>query len=207
MKKFILTLALVAAATSAFAQIRIGAGYTNNSTASPSDDEALVTRGFYVEGTYDIALGSNFAIVPGLRYSFAGNKEVQGIEIDDVDLADVEAALAEHNIYVPVMFQCSVPVGAVKLFAFAGPTFQFAISSMMNVAASVLGFEVDEDVSLLGEDGLLKRGDIAVGGGVGAEFGKFQIKAAYDYGLMNRSILESETLKSQQIRVGVSYLF
>lgn len=208
MKKILLTLALVAAtATSAFAQLGIGAGYTNNSSSNPSDGEALVTKGFYVEGTYGIALGSNLSIVPGIRYTFAANGDAQGIDIEDIDIAEVSASLAEHNIYVPVMAQLSVPMGAVKLLAFAGPTFQFALSSMLNVAANVGGMGFDTDIDLLGEDGLFKRTDVALGGGVGVEFGNFQVKAAYDFGLMNRSAVDNGTIKGQQLRVGVAYLF
>ena len=208
MKKIILTLALVAAAaTSAFAQIGIGAGFTNNSEATPGDGDALVTKGFYVEGTYNIALGSNLSIVPGIRYTFAGNSDAKGIDIEDIDFADVSASLAEHNLYIPVMAQLSVPMGAVKLLAFAGPTFQFALSSMLNVAASVAGVGFDTDVDLLGDDALFKRTDVALGGGVGVEFGQFQVKAAYDFGLLNRSAINNETIKGQQLRVGVTYLF
>ena len=201
-------MALVAvAATSAFAQIGIGAGFTNNSEATPNDGDALVTKGFYVEGTYNIPVGNFLSIVPGLRYTFAGNNDAQGIEIEDIDIAEIKASLAEHNIYVPVMFQCGIPLGGIKLIAFAGPTFQFALSSMMNVAANVGSIGFDQDVNLLGEDGLFNRTDITVGGGVGVEFGSFQVKASYDLGLLNRSAVDNETIKGQQVRIGAAFLF
>lgn len=208
MKKILITIALIcAAAISAAAQIGIGAGYTNNSEANPSDGQALVTRGFYVEGTLGIPLGSTLSIVPGVRYTFAGNGDAKGISIDDIDIADVKASLAEHNIYVPVMAQLNVPMGPVKLLAFAGPTFQFAISSMLNVAANVGGASFDADRDLLGENGLFTRTDIALGGGVGIQFGSLQIKAAYDFGMMNRSAVERETIRGQQLRIGAAILF
>ena len=208
MKKIILTLALVAAAaTSAFAQIGVGAGYLNNNTSASSTGEALVTNGFYVEGTYNFNVGNFLSVVPGIRYTFAGDNDAKGIEIEDIDIAEVSAALTEHNIYVPVMLQANIPVGSAKVFAFAGPTFQFALSSMLDVAASIGGVGFDTDIDLLGENGLFKRTDIALGGGVGIEFSHFQVKAAYDFGLMNRSAIEHETVKGQQLRIGVAYLF
>ena len=80
MKKIILTLALVAAAaTSAFAQIGVGAGYLNNNTSASSTGEALVTNGFYVEGTYNFNVGNFLSVVPGIRYTFAGDNDAKGI--------------------------------------------------------------------------------------------------------------------------------
>lgn len=208
MKRIVLTLALAAVtATSAFAQIGIGAGFTNNSEATPNDGEALVSKGFYVEGTYNIPVGNILSIVPGLRYSFSSNSNVRGIKIDDISLADLKASLAEQNVYIPVMLQCGIPMGNIKLLAFAGPTFQLALSSVLNVAAEVERISIDKDVDLLGENGLFKRTDITVGGGVGVGFGSFQIKAAYDFGLLDRSSLDNRTYKGQQIRIGAAYLF
>lgn len=208
MKKIILTLAIVAAAaTSAFAQIGIGAGFTNSSASSSEDGENLVTKGFYVEGTYNIHIGNCLSIVPGVRYAFTGNGDPMGIDIEDIDFAEVNTSIAEHNLYIPVMAQVNVPIGGAKVFVFAGPTFQFAISSLLNVVAKVGEIGFDQDVDLLGEDGLFKRTDIALGGGVGIEFHQFQLKAGYDFGLMNRSIVDGGTIKGQQLRMGIAYLF
>lgn len=208
MKRIVLTLVLaVVASASAFAQLGIGAGFTNNSQSAADDGKALVSKGFYVEGIYNIPIGNVLSIVPGVRYAFSSNGNIRDIKIDDISLADLKASLSEQNIYVPVMLQCGVPMGNIKLLAFAGPTFQFALSSVLNVAAEVERFSLDKNIDLLGENGLFKRTDIFVGGGVGVEFGRFQVKAAYDFGLLNRSSNDNRTYKGQQIRIGAAYLF
>lgn len=206
MKKVILTLALVAvAATSAFAQIGIGAGYANNSQKI-GDADPTTTNGFYVEGTYNIPVATNFSIVPGVRYTYLGKSNSASGTIAGINIGG-SSTLVEHYIAVPVMAQYGIDLGGANIFAFAGPTFSYGLASQTKVEASVAGFSADKPIDNYGENSNYGRANVFVGGGIGIQLGSFQIKGAYDCGLLNRFDSENIVGKDNQFRVGVAYIF
>lgn len=206
MKKVILTIALVAAAaTSAFAQIGIGAGYANNAQKI-GDSDPSTTNGFYVEGTYNIPVAGEFSIVPGIRYTYLGKANSASTSIAGISISG-SSTLVEHYIAVPVMAQYGIDLGSAKVFAFAGPTFSFGLASQTKVEASVAGISADKPIDNYGENSPYGRSNVFVGGGLGIQLGSFQIKGAYDFGLLNRYDSENVTCKDSQFRVGVAYLF
>ena len=206
MKKIIMTLALVAvAATSAFAQFGIGAGYANNAQKIGENDPNT-TNGFYVEGTYSIPVAGTFAIVPGLRYTYLGSSSSTGTEIAGIAVG-ASSSLVEHYLSLPVMAQYGIDLGAAQLFAFAGPTFAMGLASTLSGEAHVAGFGGDSKVDNYKDGSIYLRTNVFVGGGLGIQFNSFQVKAAYDFGLLNRYDSENLTCKDNQFRVGVAYLF
>ena len=206
MKKVILTLALVAAAaTSAFAQFGIGAGYANNAQ-KVGDADPTTTNGFYVEGSYSIPVAGEFSIVPGVRYTYLGKSNTAATNIAGINIGG-SSTLVEHYIAVPVMAQYGIDLGAAKLFAFAGPTFSYGLASQTKLEASVAGFSADKPIDNYGENSVYGRANVFVGGGLGLQLGSFQIKGSYDCGLLNRYDSENITCKDNQFRVGVAYLF
>ena len=209
MKKIILTIILVAvAATSAFAQFAVGAGVAHGTLNSKDvPDESLVTNGLYVEGTFSMPIADGLTFVPGLRYTLLGNSDASGIDIEDMDIADIKASITEHYLSVPLMLQFNFNVGQLNMFAFAGPTIELGLASDLSISGDVAGFNFAESVSLFGEDGLFTRTDVAVTGGAGVQIRRFFLKASYDFGLLNRSIEDGLDLNDQQLRLGVGYLF
>ena len=206
MKKIILTLALVAAAaTSASAQFGIGAGYLNSSMKESSSSESLALNGAYIEGTYSLPLADGLCFVPGLRYSFATTSDVSALEIEDFKAAGIDITMNEHYVSVPLMFQYGYDLGGAKLFAFAGPTLNAGLASSLSVKLDIAGFTGDEDVDLFKD--VFNRFDVSVGGGLGVEFSNIQVKAGYDFGLLNKSTDDRSKLNCKQLRVGVAYLF
>lgn len=207
MKKVILTLALVAAAaTSAFAQFGVGAGYANNAQKL-NDNDPSSSNGFYVEGTYAIPVSGIFSIVPGVRYTYLGKSDKAATNIAGIDIKG-SSTVVEHYLAVPVMAQCGIDLGAAKILVFAGPTFNLGLASQTKVEASVGGISADKPIDNYGEDSIYGRTNVFLGGGLGIELGSFQIKAACDAGLRNR--YDSENIKyrdAYQIRIGAAYLF
>ena len=74
MKKVLMTLALVAvAATSAFAQLSVGAGYLSNTqklsvtSGSTTTTNATTSNGFYAGADYTLDLGQGLGVVAGRR--------------------------------------------------------------------------------------------------------------------------------------------
>ena len=77
MKKVLMTLALVAvAATSAFAQISVGAGYLANTqktavtAGSTTTTTTTASQGFYAGADYTFDLGQGLGLVAGLKGAF-----------------------------------------------------------------------------------------------------------------------------------------
>lgn len=203
MKKIILTIALVAAAaTSAFAQIGVSAGYANNSQKT-KDSDPSTTNGFYVEGTYNIPVAGSFSVVPGVRYTYLGSSKSASTSILN---AGVTGSLVEHYLAIPVMAQYSIDLGAAQIFAFAGPTFSYGLASKTTIKASAAGFSADKTIDNYKDTDYL-RPNVFLGGGLGIQLGSFQVKAAYDFGLLNRMKSDKIVLKDNQFRVGVAYLF
>ena len=209
MKKIILTLILVAAAaTSAFAQFGVGVGVARGMmNTKDAPDESLVTSGLYLEGTYIMPIAGGLSFVPGLRYTLLGNSDASGIDIEDIDIADIKASITEHYISVPLMLQYNLKLGELGLFAFAGPTIELGLASDLSISGNVAGMSFAESVSLFGEDGLFTRTDVAVTGGAGIQIRKFFLKASYDFGLLNRSVETSVNLNDQQLRLGIGFQF
>lgn len=203
MKKVILTIALVAvAATSAFAQISIGAGYANNSTKVGDTDKNIITNGIYVEGNYNIPITRGLSIVPGLRYEFTTSSTNASLSF-----FSYEGTLNEHNIMAPVHAQYSIGIGdSASLILFAGPTFNYGLSSTFKSSGSVLGTTASTTEDLYAND-YFNRFDISLGGGAGIQVGRFQLKAGYDFGLLNRVDSDNVTFHTNQLRAGIAYIF
>ena len=121
--------------------------------------------------------------------------------------AGASSSLVEHYIAIPVMAQYGIDLGSAKLFAFAGPTFSYGLASKTTVEASVAGISADKPIDNYGDNSAYLRSNVFVGGGVGLQLSSFQIKAAYDFGLLNRMDSENIALKDNQVRVGVAYIF
>lgn len=203
MKRIILTLAALAIAASSFAQINLGAGYTNNAQKLESNDPS-VTNGFYVEGSYNLPVVGGLSIVPGVRYTFIGSKNAKDAFGGFVG-GQIE--LAEHYVAIPVMAQYALGLGSsAKLLVFAGPTFDLGLASTTKVAASIAGVSGSTSKDNYDNTDYLKS-NVLVGGGVGIQIGRIQIKGAYDFGLFNRLDNDSVALKDSQIRAGVAFLF
>ena len=203
MKKIILTLAAMAIAVSSFAQISVGAGYANNAQKLESNDPST-TNGFYVEGSYNLPIAGGLSIVPGVRYTFLGSKNAKDAFGGFVG-GQIE--LAEHYVAVPVMAQYALDLGSsAKFLIFAGPTFDLGLASNTKASATIAGASGSTSKDNYKDTDYLKS-NVFVGGGVGLQIGNFQIKGAYDFGLLNRLDSDNVALKDSQIRAGVAYLF
>ena len=205
MKK-IVTIALAAimmlAGTNAFAQLSVGAGYLNSTLNKSYNGTALdpeTSNGFYVGGSYNIHLVKGLGVAPGIYYSMLAGKSKT--TYGGFTLAD--HTFTEHAINVPVNFNYGIDLRDVKFLVFAGPTFQYALSSQYK--GQVLG--VDHVVDSF-KDMNHSPFNIYLGGGLGAELAeKLQITVGFDYGLMNISKADKTVAHRYNIKLGVAYLF
>lgn len=204
-----MTLALVAvAATSAFAQISVGAGYLANTqkstytSGSTSTTTTTPSKGAYIGADYTLDLGQGLGVLAGLKGTFLTNTET-------TSLLGVTGTTKTNELYLAVPVQAVYTYALsndLKLFGFAGPSFSFGLSSK-----STFTNNVTDDVTVTdnyGDDSNYGKVNVFLGLGVGADImNTIRIKAGYDIGLLNRSSADNTKVGDAQWFVGVAYLF
>lgn len=217
MKK-IVTIALAAvmmlAGTNAFAQLSVGAGYLNSTLNKSNNGTALApetSNGFYVGGSYNIHLVKGLGVAPGIYYSMIGSKQTNSYGA----LGSLTGNFTEHAVNVPVNFNYGFDLRDVKFLVFAGPTFQYGLSSKVKydvsgIAANLLKAAGLSSTGVLDnyKENVYSPFNIYLGGGLGAELAeKLQITVGFDYGLMNISKADKTVAHRYNIKLGVAYLF
>ncbi len=194
MKKFLtafLTAVLMFIAADASAQLHVGMGYTNSAENFKFEDLKSTSsyNGFFIGGGFDLHLYKGLSIDPGFYYSFLAN----GGKIN----------FQEHMIEVPVDVKYGINLLSIlKLFAYAGPTFQFQVGQKASSK------ELDVETTKSPKD--ISKFDVMLGGGVGVDvLGKIRVKFGYRYGLvnLNKTEIKDASIHRGQIRLGVAYLF
>lgn len=204
-----MTLALVAvAATSAFAQLSVGAGYLSNTqkysytSGSTTTTTPTTTNGFYVGADYGLDLGQGLGLSAGLKGAFLFGEKT-------ATLLGVSSTTKSTEIYlaVPVLANYSYAItNDFKVFAYAGPSVAFGLSSKAKTTNNVT-----DDVTTTdnyGDDSDYGRVNVFLGAGIGVDvMNTIRVKAGYDIGLLNRSSADNTKINDAQWSVGVAYLF
>ena len=209
MKKVLMTLALVAvAATSAFAQISVGAGYlantqkTSYTSGSTTTTTTTPQSGFYAGADYTLDMGQGLGLAAGLKASLLSDTHTTTI-------LGISGTTKTTEIYlgVPVQFNYSYALSNdLRLFALAGPTFSLGLSSKSKFTNNV-----NDDVTITdnyGDDSDYKKFNVLLGAAAGVDvMNTIRIKVGYDLGLLNRSAADNTKVNDAQWYVGVAYLF
>ena len=190
MKKLFLTLALVAvAATTAMAQISVGAGYVSSKVKSDSNissylDGTTSFGGFYVGANYNLNVTGGLNVAPGLYFSNVSHKYS--------DNSDTK--WKESYLTIPVDFNYSFAVmDGLSIAPYAGPYAQFCLSSKVG----------DNSVS---DD--YKKFDIGLGFGVALDIvDMLRVSVGYNLGLLDRYDGDAAKVKRSGVNFGVAYLF
>lgn len=207
MKKilFIIIAAVMFIAVDAKAQFGVGAGYTllNTTTtiADESDDDSL--NGFYIEATYGFnLLNGNWGTLgfePGLRYTFGGEAEQ-----DDVFGIKTRTSMTEHYLDIPMHVKYGIDIipSALNIHAFAGPVLSVGLASSLKASANKTSIKTDNY-----EDSDYGRFDLKIGLGAGVTIAeRFNIKAGYNFGLLNRYTGEQAKNFKYKTHTGVFYV-
>lgn len=213
MKRIIISIAAVAvAATTAFAQVNIGAGYSGTSM-NPSEGDNTWYNGFNVSVGYNIPLGLGFQFNPSIEYSYLTHGEKISAGIGSASVTS-DNRFNEHYLNIPLLFDYGYEITPdARIFVFAGPTASFGLYAdyTTKLEASIgdnSGSTDKETVSLWGDDSELRRCDIRIGGGVGIDICKhWRIQVGYDYGLVNRTKTDGLKLHHHNIKAGLAYMF
>jgi len=218
MKKIFSTIAILAvAASSAFAQISVGAGYVGENAKTTYSGESTTAKfnGFYVGGDYNIDLGMGFGVAPGLYFRHVTNKTTGGgtTTIFGVNVgATGDITTKENYLSLPVNFNYGLNLtDGLKLSVYAGPTFDLGLSSKTTYTGTVtVGDSQSKSTTSdnYGDNSKYKRFDVLLGGGVALDIvDMIRVSAGYNWGLLNRSSASDVTLKRSGFHVGVAYLF
>lgn len=205
MKKFFLTAVLVAvAATSAFAQLSVGAGYINYASKTQigsNTNYPASNNGFYLGGDYNIPLVGGLGVAPGVYFSYSGSS-------DTSSMLGITGTGNTNETYltVPVNVNYGVDLGTIRVFVFGGPSLQYGLSSnFVQTVSSSLGSGSNTTDNYDNSD--YNRFNLLVGGGLGVDVDSFRISFGYDWGLTDRSAADKITMKNKVLHIGISYLF
>ncbi len=209
MKKVLLTLALISATCiGAFAQISVGAGYVSETqknaytSGNKTTTEPTSYNGFYLGADYTLDLGDGLGVVAGLKGVYYGHK-------DESTVLGVTATAKSHefNLVVPVDVNYSYTLTPdFKVFAFAGPSFSFGLTSKTKTSYS--NSDNTDTINHYGDNSDYKKFNLFLGAGVGVDFfDTIRVKLGYDIGLLNRSSADNTKINDAQFYVGVAYLF
>ncbi|MBP5675414.1 MAG: hypothetical protein J6W94_00170 [Bacteroidales bacterium] len=215
MKKIFATLlaaSLMFAATDAFAQLSAGLGYINATdksvyTANNGDKTTTETplNGFYAGVQYDMPIPavSGLGIEAGLYANYLfGSKHYDGL----LGFGAGTDKYSELNLNVPVHATFGFNLsGDTNVFAFAGPTFQFGLSSSST-------YILDSDKSSKNvtdnyADPDRNRFNLLIGGGIGAQVAGIRIVLGVDQSLLNYLTADNYTGSRFQLKLGVGYAF
>lgn len=213
MKRMIISIAaLVVAASSAFAQINVGAGYSGTSMNLSEGDNTWY-NGFNVSVGYNLPLGLGFEFSPSVEYNYLTRNADVSAEVPVVSVKS-KNQFNEHYLNVPLMFNYGYEITPnARIFVFAGPTVSFGLYAdyVTRIEASLdgnSGSTEKETAELWGDDSTYKRCDIKIGGGIGLDICKhLRVQAGYDYGLINRTKADDLKLHHHSLKAGIAYMF
>ena len=193
-------IAAILSSLDAAAQIGVNVGYlsTNNvNTASAvgGTDNTLANSGFYAGITYqsNIPKRDKWFYETGMNYSYFGGS-----------IGDMKIDYHYLNIPFRVKFKHSLGSSPVGLFAFAGPLFSIGISAKEDHTGNP--YLSNPVVSMYGS--VLNRFDIKLGGGIGLElFNHLDIRAGYDFGIIDVSCKENHETRISYLYLGFGFNF
>ena len=114
----------------------------------------------------------------------------------------------EHAVNVPLYLKYGIGLSRdTKFFAYAGPTFQYGLSSTVKTDASVLGVS-GSSTSNNYDSAHYNRMNVYLGGGVGFDAGGIIVSVGYDYGMMNQFKGDNQPVSHRSnLKIGVGFEF
>lgn len=213
----VLTAALLLAGTRANAQLMIGAGYLNSAETSSYTNSNSVKKmglnGFYAGISYNIPIVAGLGIAPGVYASMLFGKTEDSGNIIGINFSG-SSKYQEMTINAPVNLNFAYKLNRdTKIFVYAGPVFQYGLSSTYteDAKASVAGVTLSGDPTVYdnykGDNPSRKPFNIYVGGGAGLQAGSMQIILGYDQSVTNISAKDNTQISRSQIKVGFGLAF
>lgn len=202
----VLAAGLLLAGTDAFAQISVGAGYSNvtQKIQAKGLDKTVNMNGLIAGMDYTIPITENIGIAPGLYYEFSTGSADKLLNLGAAS-ALLKGRLEEHYIDIPMKFVFSIPYQGNRFFAFAGPTAAIGVSSKLKGDVKILGFQLKGDFLDMYDKDIFESMDLMLGGGIGADISKMlRVTLGYNFGMFNRINTTSSASQEQSSGSGSS---
>lgn len=219
--------------TRANAQLSLGAGWINSTERSyigNNTPDKYNYNGFYAGAQFNILIAGDLGLAPGLYVSMLFGKANGSVSEAGVTFS-ADAKYKELALNIPVNITYAFEVGDFEMFAYAGPVFQYGLTSKDTGSCSLAnlnpgfggsattgdityneytGVILDKDgnkIDDMSTDPVRSPFNIYIGGGIGINIGSFQVVFGYDHSILNASRIRGEKLSRSQVKIGVGYAF
>ena len=155
----------------------IGAGFAksdlkeNVDLASVSQEKTANANGLYFGADYTFKFKYGFGFTPGIEWVYVADKNLKELGILN---SNTETKFKEHYVNIPLDIDWGIDLKVVRVFAFAGPTLSFNVSSKTTYTAVLPGASAEHKESST-KDFLEKLGgkygafDLMLGAGAGVD--------------------------------------
>ncbi|MGI6717876.1 MAG: porin family protein [Bacteroidales bacterium] len=169
------------------ARIQVPTSFTSGDY-SRVDDDLQSLPGFHIGFVNQLDLGEYVAIQPGIMLATKGYKAKLNI---------LQATVTSMNYYleIPIQIMGKYDFGKVEVFGLAGPVLDIGLfgKTKSSLSSESFGNFTNNDSSILGEEGRLKRFDIGLDMGAGVEvMDMLQFSLHYVLGFMNQYKTKTE---------------
>ena len=211
----LLTAVLLLVGTQAKAQLMLGGGYlnSNETTVHNSNSSVANLNGFYAGFGYNIPVVAGLGVAPGVYATMLFGASKEGGSLGPITSSGT-VKYTEMAVNVPVNVNYAINLNRdTKIFLYAGPVFQYGISSKTETSGSTdVGglFTINSNGTTdnyEGDNPNRKPFNIYVGGGAGLQAGAMQIILGYDHSVTNISAKENTQISRSQIKVGFGLAF
>lgn len=169
-------------------------------------------NGFHVGPMLKFNASQQIGFQTGVLYNHFG-----GLYIDRSQLAlkkldgtwkQTRTSLDAIDVPLRLVYNLSL-ADELSAFIFAGPNLNYALTKTTSVEQYVtnkLTTNVKSE-NIYKEPTNFSVLDLQMGAGLGVKFNGLSLRASYDWGILNRTILDDATLRSNDIKVSLGYSF
>lgn len=137
-------------------------------------------NGYKVGLTTELAFKNNFSLLTGVMYNFVYSDKMQKYDLGKF----ANYSTYGHFLNVPILAVYSLPLSKnFKFFGYAGPNLNYGLSQNQTIA-STEGTIPTKYTDLYAKS-ILNQFDLQITLGGGVQWGKYQVKGGYDFGLFN----------------------
>jgi hypothetical protein len=173
---------------------RLEVGYNNPSQYS-STVSTTYFNGIKVGLTTELPLKNNFSLLAGVLYNLVYADKLEKYPVSTY----ANYVTYGHFLNVPIHLIYNLPVSKnLNFFGFAGPTLNYGLIQVQSTISTYSNttYGIPMAYTNLYKSNLNQL-DLQIGLGGGVEFKRYQLKAGYDWGLLNINKLSTGNLNQK----------